>query len=85
MVRPTLIVLNPVELKYNPFVINFDKCSGSFNDLSPKICVLKERKDINVKTFDMITNKNDAKAITEHVSCDCKCKFNSTISNSNHK
>ena len=33
----------------------------------------------------MITNKNEAKAMTEHISCDCKCKFNSTICNSNQK
>ena len=24
----------------------------------------------------MITNKNEAKTITKHISCDCKCKFN---------
>ena len=29
----------------------------------------------------MITNKNEAKAMTEHTSCDCKCKFNSEICN----
>ena len=33
----------------------------------------------------MITNKNEAKAMTEHISCDCKCKFNSTTCNSNEK
>ena len=33
----------------------------------------------------MITNKNEAKAMIEHFSCDCKCKFNSTICNSNQK
>ena len=33
----------------------------------------------------MITNKNEAKAITEHISCDCKCKFDRTICNSNQK
>ena len=31
----------------------------------------------------MITNKNEAKAMTEHTSCDCKCKFNSEICNWN--
>ena len=31
-----------------------------------------------MKAFNMITNKDEAKAITEHISCDCKCKFNST-------
>ena len=34
MVRPTLIDLNPVELKYYPFMISSDKCHGSFNILS---------------------------------------------------
>ena len=53
--------------------------------LSAKIWVLKEKKDINVKAFNMITNKNEAKAMTEHISCDCKSKFNSMICNSNQK
>ena len=33
----------------------------------------------------MITNKDEAKAMAEHISCDCKCKFNSIIYNSKHK
>ena len=33
----------------------------------------------------MITNKNEVKAMAEHISCDCKCKFNSTICKSNRK
>ena len=57
MVRPTLIDLNPVDLKYHPFMISLDKCTGSFKVLSPKICVPKGTKDINVKTFNMLTNK----------------------------
>ena len=56
MVRPTLIDLNPVELKYYPFMISLNKCTGSCNVLSPKICVPKETKDINVKAFN-IDNK----------------------------
>ena len=31
----------------------------------------------------MITNKNEAKAMTEHISCDRKCKFNRTVYTSN--
>ena len=45
----------------------------------------KKTKDIFVKAFNRITNKNKAKAMTEHISCDYKCKFNSTICNSNQK
>ena len=44
MVRPTLVDLNPVELKYYPFMISSDKFSESCNFLSPKICVPKETK-----------------------------------------
>ena len=78
MVRHTLIDLNPNELKYYRFMITSNKFTRSCNVLSPKICVPKEAKDINVKAFNMITNKDEAKAMTVHISCDCKCKFNST-------
>ena len=56
MARPTLDVIYPAELKYYPFMISLNKCTGSCNVLSPKICVLKPTKDINVKAFHMITN-----------------------------
>ena len=52
MVRPTVIDLNPVELKYHPFMVSLDKRSGSCNavdDLSTKICVSSKRKYVNVK------------------------------------
>ena len=49
MVRPALIDMNPNELKYYPFMISLDKCTGSCNTLSLKMCPPKETKDINVK------------------------------------
>ena len=85
MVRPTLIDLNPVELKYYPSLISLNKCTRSCNVLSAKLCVPKETKVINFKAFNMITNKNEAKAMTQHISCDCECKFNSSVCNSNQK
>ena len=33
----------------------------------------------------MITNKNQIKTVTKHISCDCKCKFNSKKCNKNEK
>ena len=84
MVITNIIDMNLAELKYYPFVINLNECIGSCNVLSPKICVPKEAKNINIKAFNMI-RKEEAKAITEHISYDCKCKFNSTTSNSNQK
>ena len=58
-------------------MISLDKCIGSCNVLSQKICVSEP--------FHMITNKNEAKTTEKHVSCDYKCKFNSTTCNSNQK
>ena len=85
MVRPTLIDLNTVEHKYYPFMISLDKCCGSANVLSPKICVTKKIKDLNVKVINMITKWNEAKTWAKHISCDCKCKFSSTTCNSKQK
>ena len=42
-------------------------------------------KDINVKELNMITKKDEAKAMTEYISCNCKSKFNSTTCNSKQK
>ena len=36
MVIPTLVDLNPVEVKFYAFIISLDKCTGSCNVLSPK-------------------------------------------------
>ena len=43
-------------------------CTGSCNVLSPKIGVRNETKDIYVKAFDMIANKNEAKKMTKYIS-----------------
>ena len=33
----------------------------------------------------MIRNQDEDKAMPEHISCDCKCKFNSATCNSKQK
>ena len=44
MVRPAINDLNLVELKYCPFMISLDKCSGSCSVLSPKYVFQKKQK-----------------------------------------
>ena len=66
MIRPTPIDLNPIELKYYPFMISLDKCTERCNVVSPKVCVPKEAKVINLKAFNMITNKNKSITMTEY-------------------
>ena len=70
MVRPTIIDMNPNELRYYLFMISLNKCTGSCKVLSPKICVPKELKDVNVKAFNRITKSHEA--MTKHIPCDCK-------------
>ena len=67
-------------------MISLDKCNESCNTvdvLSANICIPSKIKDINVKGFNIITNKNKAKAMVKHVSFDSKCKFNCTTCNLN--
>ena len=47
--------------------------------------MFQKKQDINVKAFNMITNKDETKAMTEHISYDFKCKFCSTTCNSKQK
>ena len=88
MNRPTIIDLNPVELEYYPFMIRLGKCNESFNvadDLSTKLCVPIEIKDVNVEVFDTITRIDEVKTFVKSISCDCKCKFGNIICSSNQK
>ena len=41
----------------------------------------KKKKVINVKAFNLITNKNETRTMKKYISCDCKCKRNSTACN----
>ena len=44
MARPTIIDMNPVELKYYQLMISLNKYTGSCNDLFPKICIPKKKQ-----------------------------------------
>ena len=73
MIRSTVTDLTTVELEYYQFIINLDKCSGSFNsgdNISTKICFPSKIKDVNIKVFNMVTNRNDAKILVKHISCE---------------
>ena len=47
--------------------------------------VLQLKQNIYVRVVNMTTNKNEARRMVQQVSCDCKCKFNSTTWSSNQK
>ena len=50
-----------------------------------KMRISSKTKDINVNVFNVITRIYEAKTFLKHISCDCKCKFNSATCISNQK
>ena len=77
MVRPNFIDLNSVELQYYSFMVSLHKCSGSYNSINdlPKIGIPSKTNDINIKIFDMIANRNEAKTMLKHISCHWKMQI----------
>ena len=89
MIQPTLINSHPnkysQEFHYYPFVVKLDRCVGScntLNDLSNKVCVPNKTEDLNLSMFNMITGISESKALTKHISCQCKCRFDEKKCNS---
>ena len=89
-IQPTLTNLHPneysQEFHYYPFSVKLDRCVGSYNalnNLSKKVCIPNKTEDLNLSVSNMITGANESKTLTEHISCECKCKFNGTKCNSN--
>ena len=73
MLWPTIIDLNNIHsYEYYLFMIIWDKCTESCNVWTPKTCVPKETKDRNIKAFNILTNKNEAKTMMGHISCNFK-------------
>ena len=91
-IQPTLINLHPNEysheLRYYPFVVKLERCISScntLNDLSNKLRVPNKTEDLSIHVFNMITEINESKILTKHISCKCKCKFDKRKCNSNQK
>ena len=92
MTQPTVLNLHlnecSQELLYYLFVVNLDRCAGNGNtldDLSSKVYVPNETKELNFHVFKMITGIKELKKLTKHISCKCECKFDSKKRNSNQK
>ena len=81
-IQSTLINLYPneysQEFHYYPFAVKLDRCVGScntLNDLSNKVCVPNKTEDLNLSVFNMITEINESKTLTKHISHECKCSL----------
>ena len=78
----TNIVKNSDKKKYvySGYGITFDS-AGSWSFGIDFVNKNKQKQTKKIKK----ANKNEAKVMTEHISCECKHKFNNTICNSNQK
>ena len=48
-----------------------------------KLCVSNKTEHLKVSMFNMITEVDESKTLTKHMSCECKFKFDRTKCNSN--
>ena len=67
-----------------PYKIGVDRCIGSRNDKDNpflKFCSPDSIKNISVKSFDIISNKNVLKNISFHQSCKCGCLSDEKVCN----
>ena len=92
MTQPNLINLHRNEyiqgIRYYPFAVNWDRCKGSFNildDLSNRVCIPDKTEDLKLYVFNMIAGIKESKALTKHITCKCKFKFDGSKYNSNQK
>ena len=80
------ILMNSQEFHYYPFAVKLDRCVGccnNLNDLSDKVCIPNKTEDLNLSVFKMITEINESKILTKHISCECKWKLDEIKCNSN--
>ena len=83
-IRPTLVDINSNETLFDPFTVSIDKCGGSCNAIDDpyiRVCVNKV-KYMNVKVFALMLGVNETKFLVQHASCECKCGWNESVSQS---
>ena len=59
-------------------MVKLDSCIGScntLNNLSNKVCVPNKTEDLHLSLFNMITEVNESKTLTEHIACEWKWIF----------
>ena len=71
-----------------PYKIEIDRCIGDCNDKDNpyfKVCSRDNVKNISIKSFDLISNKNVLKNISFHQTCKCGCLLNENVCNNLQK
>ena len=87
-IQPTDINLHPneyiQEFHHYLFLVKLDISVGRCNtlyDLSNKACISNKTEDLNLSLFNTIAGIKEYKTLTEHITCEWKCKLNGTKCN----
>ena len=74
MTQPSLVNLDSneysQELHCYASAVNLDRCARSLNthdDLSNKVCIPNETKDLNLHVLNMITEIDESRTLTKHI------------------
>ena len=87
-VRPEIVNINSNNPIFYPFSIKVNKCNGNCNNINDpyaKICVPVSAKNLNVKTFNLMTLTNETRHIKRHETCKCISRLDKIICNSKQR
>ena len=87
-VRPEIVDVNSNEPSFYPFSIKRSKWSGScnnINDLYAKLCVSDVVKNLNIKTFNLMSRTNETRHIKWYEMCNCKCRLDASVCNNKQR
>ena len=87
-VRPEIVNANSDEPIFYPLSIKTSKCSGSCNNISEsyeKLCVPDVVKNLNVKTFNLMSRTNETRHIEQHDTCKSYCRVDASICNNKQR
>ena len=71
-----------------PFSIRTSKCRGSRNNINEryaKLCVSDVVKNLNAKTFNLMSRTNETRRIEWHETFKCKCRLDASVCNSKQR
>ena len=74
-----VIHVNTNKPVFYSFSVKVNKCSGNCNNINDpyaRLCVPNVVKNINIKTFNLMSWSNQIKQIKWHESCKCECRLN---------
>ena len=90
LVHSSLVNLYPnacsQELHSYSFAVTLIRCIGSctiLDDVPNEVFILHKTEHLNINVFNMITEINESKIVTKHISCECKFEFDGRKCNSN--